>query len=66
MSYHFGKFFVLLFMMEEIKTEEEYEKVLNRIYELMQKDLKKDSDEMNELEVLSAEAEKYEAKKFSM
>lgn len=51
---------VYLFMLKEIKTEEKYQEVLEKIYDLMQKDLKVNSDEMKELEVLAIEVEKYE------
>ena len=40
-------------MLRPIKTEEQYEGYLERIYALMQKDLKEDSKESDELEILS-------------
>lgn len=53
-------------MIKEIKTEEEYQEILERIYNLMQKDLTKDSEEMKDLELLAIEVEKYEEKNYSI
>lgn len=51
-------------MLKPIRTKKEYNAALARIYELMQMDLKTNSDEYNELEVLSILVENYEAKNF--
>jgi len=48
-------------MLKPIKTKKEHKEALERIYNLIQKDLKTDSDEMRELEVLSILVEKYES-----
>lgn len=47
-------------MLRPIKTEEQYEGYLERIYALMQKDLKEDSKESDELEILSILIKNYE------
>ena len=49
-------------MIKQIRTQKEYKEAKARIYELMQKDLKVNSDEYNELEVLSILVESYESK----
>lgn len=51
-------------MLKPIRTKKEYNKALDRIYELMQKELKVNTDEYNELELLSIIVEDYENKKF--
>src|SRR3990172_6140580 len=51
-------------MLKPIRTKKQYNAALNRIYELMQMDLKTNSDEYNELEVLSILVENYEVKNF--
>ena len=51
-------------MIKAIKTKKDYNYAVNRIYELMQKDLKTSSNEMNELDVLSVLVEKYEEEHF--
>lgn len=51
-------------MIKPIRTKKDYQSALNRIYELMQKDLKKNSDEFNELDLLSILVENYEVKNF--
>jgi len=51
-------------MIKAIKTKTDYNKAVERIYKLMQKDLKARSDEMNELDVLSVLVEKYEEEHF--
>lgn len=51
-------------MLKAIKTKKAFTDSLNRIYELMQLDLKTNSDEFNELEVLSILVDDYEKKKF--
>ncbi|RAJ90820.1 HTH-type transcriptional regulator/antitoxin HigA [Larkinella arboricola] len=47
-------------MLKVIKTEQEYENALERVYELMQLDLEDDSPESDELEVLALLVEHYE------
>lgn len=51
-------------MIKPIKNNDQYENTLQRIYELMQKDLSEGSAEQDELEVLSILAEDYEEKTF--
>ena len=51
-------------MLKPIKTKEEHDKYLARAYQLMQKDLKADSKESDELEVLSILIEAYEKANF--
>ena len=51
-------------MLKAIKTKKAFTASLNRIYELMQLDLKTNSDEFNELEILSILVDDYEKKKF--
>lgn len=47
-------------MLRPIKNEQQYEDALERIYRLMQNDVKIDSKESDELEILSMLVEKYE------
>lgn len=47
-------------MLKPIKNEEQYEKALEKIYKLMNKNLKEESKEFNKLEILSILVEKYE------
>ncbi|WP_428329952.1 helix-turn-helix domain-containing protein [Mucilaginibacter sp.] len=47
-------------MLKPIKTEEQYNNSLARVYELMQIDIKVDSVESDELEVLSILVKEYE------
>ena len=47
-------------MLKPIKTEEQYENYLERIYILMQTDLQVDSKESDELEILSILVKEYE------
>lgn len=47
-------------MLKPIKTDEQYEGYLERIYGLMQKNLKADSKESDELEILSILVKTYE------
>ena len=47
-------------MLRPIKTESQYEDALERIYELMQMELVPDSNESDELEVLSLLVKEYE------
>ena len=47
-------------MLRPIKNEEQYEKALERTYALMQKNIKPDSKESDELEVLSILIKEYE------
>ncbi len=51
-------------MIKAIKTKSQYDKTVKRIYELMQKELRQNSAEFNELEVLSILVEKYEEDNF--
>lgn len=53
-------------MLKPIKSKKQYETALERIYNLMQKDLKADSKESDELEILSILVENYEEKKYPM
>lgn len=53
-------------MLKPIRTKKEYRAALEKIYELMQKDLKKDSDDYNELDLLTILVEKYEEKNYSI
>ena len=47
-------------MIKPIKNSQQYENALERAYSLMQKDLKVDSKESDELEVLSILIKEYE------
>ncbi|MDB5091112.1 MAG: HTH-type transcriptional regulator / antitoxin HigA [Mucilaginibacter sp.] len=47
-------------MLKRIETEAEYDDALKRVYELMQTNIKKDSANLDELEVLSLLVEKFE------
>lgn len=47
-------------MLRPIKNEQQYEGALERVYLLMQKDIKPDSKESDELEVLSILIKEYE------
>lgn len=51
-------------MIKPIRTKKEYKTAVNRIYELMQKDLKTNSAEYDELELLSILVENYESENF--
>ena len=51
-------------MLKPIRTKKAYNKALDRIYELMQKELKADSEEYDELEILSILVDDYENKNF--
>ena len=51
-------------MLKPIRTKKEYKAALERVYELMQKELKINSEEYNELDVLSILVEDYESKNF--
>ena len=51
-------------MLKPIKTKKDYEVALQRVYELMQKDLKTGSALSDELEVLSILVEAYEKKHY--
>jgi HTH-type transcriptional regulator / antitoxin HigA len=51
-------------MLKPIRSKKEYKSALNRIYDLMQKELKVNSVEYNELDVLSILVESYESKAF--
>jgi HTH-type transcriptional regulator/antitoxin HigA len=47
-------------MLRLIKTDVQYENTLARVYELMQLDLQPDTEESDELEILSMLVKKYE------
>jgi HTH-type transcriptional regulator / antitoxin HigA len=51
-------------MLRPIKNKAQYEDALSRVYELMQKNLKPESRESDELEVLSILIKKYEQEHF--
>jgi len=51
-------------MRKPIRTKKDYNAALKRIYEMMQIDLKTDSDEYNELDLLTILVEKYEEKNY--
>lgn len=53
-------------MIKAIKTKLQYDSAVKRIYDFIQKDLKQNSSEFNELEVLSILVEKYEEDNFSV
>lgn len=57
-------FFIFVFKLDKmlrlIRTEEQHEDTLARIYELMQLDLQPDSEESDEMEILSMLVKKYE------
>lgn len=50
-------------MLKPIKTSKQHKEYLNRAYELMQKDIKPDTIESDELEVISILIEQYEKDK---
>lgn len=47
-------------MLKPIKNEEQYDRALNRVYDLMQMDIEIDSPESDELEILSILVKEYE------
>ncbi|WP_028298483.1 helix-turn-helix domain-containing protein [Olivibacter sitiensis] len=47
-------------MVRPIKNEQQYEEALTRVYVLLQKDLKPDSKESDEMEILSILVKEYE------
>lgn len=51
-------------MLKPIKNNEQYEEALERVYELMQKEFQPDSNESDELEILSILVEDYEKRHF--
>jgi HTH-type transcriptional regulator/antitoxin HigA len=53
-------------MLKPIKNDVQYEGALARIYELMQKEIKSESQESDELEVLSILVKEYELDHFPM
>jgi HTH-type transcriptional regulator/antitoxin HigA len=53
-------------MLKPVKTEEQYEEALARVYELMQEDLEKKPAKADELEVLSLLINDYESKHYPM
>ena len=55
-----------MILAEEIKTKKEHEDALARAYILMQKVIKKGSDDENELEVLVQEIQQFESIQYSI
>lgn len=53
-------------MLNPIRTKKDYKTALDRIYLLMQKELKVNSEEYNELEIISILVENYENNKFNI
>lgn len=53
-------------MIKPVKTKKQHESALERIYNLMQKDLKPGSNERDELEILSILVEKYEDENYKI
>jgi|ERR1017187_864219 HTH-type transcriptional regulator/antitoxin HigA len=53
-------------MLKPIRSKKEYKAALNRIYDLMQNELKVNSDEYNELDIISILVENYESKRFAI
>jgi HTH-type transcriptional regulator/antitoxin HigA len=51
-------------MLNSIRTKKEYEAAVENIYELMQKDIKENSHDYNELGVLSILVDNYESRNF--
>lgn len=51
-------------MLSPIRTKKDYKAALDRVYKLLQKELKVNSKEYNELELLSILVENYENKKY--
>ena len=51
-------------MLKPIKTEDQYNHALARVYELMQKDIKPDSAESDELEILSILVKEFETEHY--
>jgi HTH-type transcriptional regulator/antitoxin HigA len=53
-------------MLKPIKTEDQYDQALARVYELMQTDVRENSIESDELEVLSILVKEYENEHYPM
>jgi HTH-type transcriptional regulator/antitoxin HigA len=51
-------------MLKPIKTEDQYNKALARVYELMQTEVKEDSAESDQLEALSILIKEYETEHY--
>jgi len=51
-------------MLNPIKTEDQYNLALARVYELMHAEIKENSDEFDELEVVSILIKEYEVKHY--
>jgi len=47
-------------MLKPIKNKQQYQEMLERVYELMQKEIKPDSKDSDELEILSILVKEYE------
>jgi len=53
-------------MLKPIKTEDQYEQALGRVYELMQLDITENSNESDELEILSILVKEYETEHYAI
>lgn len=53
-------------MVKPIKNEQQYEETLMKVYTLLQKDLKPDSTESDELEILSILVKEYEDEHYAL
>ena len=53
-------------MLNPIKTEDQYDKALARVYELMQGEVKEDTVQSDELEILSILIKEYEIEHYSV
>jgi HTH-type transcriptional regulator/antitoxin HigA len=53
-------------MLKPIKTEDQYNEAIARVYDLMQEDIRENSDESDELEVLSILVENYESERYPL
>src|ERR1039458_1189130 len=53
-------------MLKPIRSKKEYKAALNRIYDLFRSELKVNSDEYNELDIISILVENYESKRFAI
>jgi HTH-type transcriptional regulator/antitoxin HigA len=53
-------------MLKPIKTEEQYEQALTRVYDLMQMEINPDTLESDELEILSMLVKEYETDNYPM
>ncbi len=53
-------------MIKPVKTKKDYEAALQRCYDLMQKNIKPNTQDANELEILSILVESYEQKHYAV